>query len=131
TTAKIAMAYTFHTQTILSQANRLAALPYTTDPTTAAPGAVTAATATVAFAKYGGTLLPTAAIDEILETDITTFDALNPATGAFFPNPAQAVPTPIHVLIATPLPGTVTKMCGSAKCAPLMVFRHGLNRGRA
>jgi hypothetical protein len=134
---KVAMAYTFHTQTILDQANGLAALPYQRDAASAQPGAIGAETSPAAIVeKFGGTgIVQTDNIDEILETDIKTFNALDPATGAFIANPLTAPEETIHVLIATPLPANVTNLCGPnntpPKCAPLMVFRHGLGRGRA
>jgi hypothetical protein len=139
--SKIAMAYTFKTQTILSQANQLAALPY--NPAIPAALALPIATtfsvktAADAFIKYGAIpgagpgQFPSDNIDEILEVDIMTFNALDPASGAFLADPSKALPEQIHVLIATPKPLTVTKMCGPIKCAPMMVFRHGLGRGRA
>jgi hypothetical protein len=76
-------------------------------------------------------------IDEILEVDILTFDLLDPETGAFKPDPTQLSPVPIHVLIATPKPDNPKiPLCEGqlemlGRCAPLMVFRHGLTRGRA
>jgi hypothetical protein len=129
---KVAIAYTFHTQTILSQANHLAALPYSTPAATALPGPVTPAT----LAKFGAAALPNSHIDEILETDITTFNALDATTGAFLADPTKAVPETIHVLIATPkadnpkVPACKGGLQALGKCAPLMVFRHGLGRGR-
>jgi hypothetical protein len=137
--AHVAMAYTFHTQTILSTAVKLGALPYSTPAATAQTGAVTNETAAVAFAKYGvnPVAVPSNHIHEILEVDITTFNLLDDITGAFNPDPTMAAPETIHVMIATPLNPAVT-VCGGAlaalapaKCAPLMVFRHGLGGGRA
>lgn len=150
--SKVAMAYTFHTQTILSQAVRLAALPYSTPPATALPIAATFVPPTPTsvkdvFTKYGvvegagagvvpGVVPGTAVtdnIDQILEVDIITFNALDPLSGAFLTDPTKAVAERIHVLIATPK--TTANTCpapGNAlKCAPMMVFRHGLGRGRA
>jgi len=135
TRAKVAIAYTFHTQTILSQANQLAALPYSTPGATALPIAATLVSeaATEAFTKFGAPgALPSTHINEILEVDIPTFNALDPATGAFLADPTKAAPELIHVLIATPT--ATAQLCpGSTvlKCAPMMVFRHGLGRGRA
>jgi len=136
---KIAMAYTFHTQTILSQAVDLAALPYITDAATKLPIASTfsAGDPGPAFAKYGAPGLPLTNIDQILEVDITTFNALDVATGAFLAHPENAVPEQIHVLIATPkpdnanIPDCAGQLAPFGKCAPLMVFRHGFRRGRA
>lgn len=141
---KVAMAYTFRTQTILSQANQLAALPYVTPAQTALPIAPTlvARSPAEAFTRFGvdETRVPgeegTDNIDEIIEVDIVTFNALDPATGAFLANPANAAPEQIHVLIATPkasnpnVPACQGPLAAFGKCAPMMVFRHGLGRGR-
>jgi hypothetical protein len=141
--SKVAIAYTFRTQTILSQAVQLAALPYSKAAATALPVSVTALTPSEAFKKYGVVPRATPAdttpgavpldhIDEILEADIVTFDALDPATGAFLVNPAAAAPVQIHVLIATPrTDNTNLGDCGGTPCAPMMVFRHGFRGGRA
>lgn len=143
--AKVAMAYTFRTQTILSQAVRLAALPYTTPAVTALPIAASlqaAATPSAAFTKYGvlqttAAAVPSGNIGEILEVDINTFNALDPITGAFLADPTKAVAEKIHVLIATPKPANANippcagPLAAFGKCAPLMVFRHGLGGGRA
>jgi hypothetical protein len=141
--SKVAMAYTFHTQTILSQANQLAALPYANPTATADPGPVVARTPAEAFTKYGvdAAVVPGTGtadnIDEILEVDITTFNALDPATGAFLADPTEAAAETIHVLIATPkvtnakVPACTGALAPFGKCAPMMVFRHGLGRGRA
>jgi hypothetical protein len=136
---KVAMAYTFHTQTILSQAVDLAALPYVTPAATALPIASTfsAGDPGPAFAKFGAPGLPLTNIDQILEVDITTFNALDVITGAFLADPKNAVPEQIHVLIATPKPDNANipdckdQLAPLGKCAPLMVFRHGFRRGRA
>jgi hypothetical protein len=141
---KVVMAYTFRTQTILSQATQLAALPYVTPAATAAPIAATlvARAPDAAFTRFGvdKTRVPGELagdnIDEIIEVDILTFNALDPATGAFLANPANAALEPIHVLIATPktsnpnIPACQGPLAPFGKCAPLMVFRHGLGRGR-
>ena len=139
--SKVAIAYTFHTQTILSQAVQLAALPYTRPAATGLPVPNTFATATPGntFAKYGvdTTSVPSSNIDEILELDIATFNALDPASGAFFADPTKAVDETIHVLIATPkvtnpkVPACTGPLALFGKCAPMMVFRHGLGGGRA
>jgi hypothetical protein len=139
--SKVAMAYTFHTQTILSQAIQLAALPYTTPAATALPGPVPATGAATdpasVIAKYGATGGKSTNINEILETTITTFNALDPATGAFLADPTMAAPETIKVMIATPkatnanVPACTGGLAAFGKCAPLMVFHHGLGRGRA
>ncbi len=135
----VAMAYTFHTQTILTTAAQLGAFPYSTPAVTALPGPVTSSTPAAAFTKFGidasAGKVPSSNIDEILETTITTFDLLDPATGAFKPNPAGAAPVIIKVLIATPLAASAPACTGPlapfGKCSPMVVFRHGFGGGRA
>jgi hypothetical protein len=140
--AKVAMAYTFHTQTVLTDAVKLGAFPYSLPASTALPNrlpALAAGPAADAFTKFGVVpTVPSSNIDEIIEVDITTFNLLDPATGAFFADPKMAAVEPIHVLIATPkiASATVPPPCSGGlaafgRCAPMMVFRHGLGRGRA
>src|SRR5439155_22924633 len=49
----------------------------------------------------------------------------------------QAVPETIHVLVATPkatnaaVPDCPTALASFGKCAPMIIFHHGLGRGRA
>ena len=138
--SKIAMAYTFHTQTILSQAVQLAALPYTLPAATGLPmGTLTAETPAQAFAKYGvdATVVPSSNINEVLEATIATYNLLDPASGAFHADPAQGALEVIHVLITTPkvtnanVPPCTGALAPFGHCAPLMVFRHGLASGRA
>ena len=132
----VAMAYVFHTQTILSTAVQLGALPYTKPATTGGPtAAISNLTPAAAFTKYGvDPAVPSPNINEILETKITTFNLLDPATGAFVPSGTTADET-INVLIATPksanVPACAVPLAAFGKCAPVVVFRHGLGRGRA
>lgn len=131
--ANVAMAYTFHTQSVLTPAVQLAALPYLKG-VNGLPGSATPHTPTDEFAKFGVPAgVPNTDIGEFIETTITTFDALDPATGAFLPDPTRAPTATIPVLIATPLPANTPLCQGSTTlhCAPMMVFRHGLGRGRA
>jgi hypothetical protein len=142
-TGDIAMAYTFKTQSILGVATQLAALPYQMAATPATanmalPGPVSVSTPAAAFNAYGvAPVVPSANIDEVIETDIVTYNLLDPLTGAF--NPAQIAFEPIHVMITTPK-AAAAPLCAGAmapfgaqgvRCAPLMVFRHGLGGGRA
>jgi dienelactone hydrolase len=133
----LAMAYTFRTQTILSTAAQLGALPYAQDAATALPGPVTSYTPAAAFARYGvdPTAVPSGNLGEILETSVTTFNLLDPATGAFSATLAAAAET-VQVLVATPratnpnlaaCPGALSAL----RCAPVVVFRHGFGGGRA
>jgi len=139
----IAMAYTFKTQSILGVATQLAALPYQMAATPATanmalPGPISVSTPAAAFNAYGvAPVIPSSNIDEVIETDIVTYNLLDPLTGAF--NPAQVAFEPIHVMITTPR-AAAAPLCAGAmapfgaqgvRCAPLMVFRHGLGGGRA
>ncbi|HSR97873.1 MAG TPA: hypothetical protein VLM79_12520 [Kofleriaceae bacterium] len=137
----LVMAYTFRTQTILSQALGLSALPYSpaVQPQVPLPVAdsPTFFMAPIdAFHKWGvdTAVVPSSNIDEILEVDIETFNALDPITGAFMSDPTKALKEKIHVLIATPKVGpTPAVEClggGGPKCSPMVVFRHGLGSGR-
>lgn len=132
----LAMAYTFKTQSFLSIAVQLAALPYLLPAETGLPGPVTALSATEAFKKYGVDLnkVDSEDIGQVLETTLTTFNLLDLQTGAFNPDPTKAAPETIKVLIITPkATNAAVPTCSGAlaKCAPMVVFRHGLGRGRA
>jgi hypothetical protein len=135
----VAMAFTFHTQTILSTGAQLGALPYTQPAPTSVTGTVAALTATLAFQKYGvdPAVVPLGNINEILETTLTTFNLLDNLTGAFNPDPTKAAAERIQVMVATPKLATVTANCAlpaplnALKCSPVVVFRHGLGAGRA
>ena len=136
TESQLGLVYTFHTQTILSQAVQLGALPYTLPAATKQTGAITSYTPAAAFVRYGvPPTTPSLAINEVIETDITTYNLLDDLTGAFKPDPTMGKAETIHALIITPKAATVTKICGSGAtavpCAPLIIFRHGLLRGRA
>jgi hypothetical protein len=141
TKAGIAMAYTFKTQSILGLATQLAALPYQAAQANPAAGnTIIAAAGNVlaAFDTYGvSPAIPSGNIDQVIEAKIVTYNLLDPTTGAF--NPAGPQPEFIDVLIATPK-AAAAPLCSGAMaafggagihCAPLMVFRHGLGRGRA
>jgi hypothetical protein len=142
--SKVALAYTFHTQSIGVPAAQLAALPYIQDDATALPGPLPATIPTVdeVFTKYGAAAAtPRSNINEVLEFDITTFNLLDPTSGAFFPDPSKAAKETIHVLMATPKPAAATdctfqvldpnNTLVTRKCPPLVIFRHGLGAGRA
>jgi hypothetical protein len=135
--SNVVMAYTFKTQSFLSIADQLAALPYTTPAATGNTAAIVALTPDAAFAKYGvPTAVPHTNIGAVLETQITTFNLIDPTTGAFNPDPTKAASEPINVLIATPvgtntnIPACAGPLAAFGKCSPLLVFRHGLGRAR-
>ncbi len=142
----VVMAYTFHTQSILTTGTQLGALPYSivkAAPAKGKPGAVTPGTAAAAFSKYGvdASVVQNGNIGEVIETTITTFNLIDPTTGAFNASGTTADET-INVLIARPstsgAPYGQLQPCAGAMapfasllCSPLVVFRHGLGSGRA
>ncbi|MFT3693020.1 MAG: hypothetical protein QM831_07755 [Kofleriaceae bacterium] len=145
---QVAIAYTFKTQTILSQATGLAELPYLPGLVNAEPvntAVPTALTATQAFQKYGvDPSIPHSNIAAVYEVDIETPNALDDLTGAFVSDPTtlSKVET-IHALVAVPAIAKVLALPNAGACsvsalttaglhcAPMMMFRHGLGGGRA
>jgi hypothetical protein len=146
TKSAIAVAYTFRTQTITSPAVQLAAAPYDpaknqavnflSAPPTLAPVVLTPA---AAFTKYGVDAIAVAFsnISEVIEANLPTPNLLSTATGAFDPTlltPNANPPIdPIPALIVVPktVPNSCPPPAQALKCAPLVVFHHGLNGGRA
>jgi hypothetical protein len=132
----IAMAYTFKTQSFTLQAAQLGALPYQAaqaNPAGALPIGLSVSATNEIFVKYGvDPAIPASNIDEVLETDILTYNLLDPQTGAFNPDPSKAQAERIHVIVTTPktAPACTGGLAPFGKCAPLMVFRHGLGGGR-
>ena len=122
--ADVAMAYTFKTQSITEPALELAAIPYV-GGLPDAPVAVSSLTIAAAAAKYGlpaGLLDPS--VDHVAEATVVTYDLLDPATGAFHSDPTQGTPLSLSALIAVP------KTPAPAGGAPLVIFHHGITRGR-
>lgn len=140
----VVLGYTFHTQSMKATAVKLAELPYGT-PSTGTGSTVnplapprtycaTGCNGLIAdvFAKYGvetgASAAPTTGIGTIIEASIVTFNALDPATGAFIDltNPAnKPAAEPITALISLPA-CTLTPPC----TVPLVVFRHGFGSSR-
>ena len=151
TKSEIAVAYTFRTQSITTPALQLAAAPY--DPKTNAgvnfvgPINVLSAGTQVdpqkdAFAKYGidSTIITPDNIFEVIEASLPTANLLSPTTGAFDPTLLAPGANPpidvIRALIVVPkvtasLPPPCPAPNAQFRCAPLVVFHHGLNGGRA
>ena len=77
-------------------------------------------------AKWGvpPELLSPAAISTFVETNVVTFDKLDPATGAFNPIPAAGASVPLPTIVAIPASPPPTGGW------PLVVFHHGLTRSR-
>jgi hypothetical protein len=108
------------------------------------PGAIPAAnklTPAAAFNKYGieqsgtPTTVPSSNIQEVLEVAIPTVNLLSPTTGAFGSPPVQDTVT---ALVSVPKSASVTAVCpvgyglpGGTKCAPLVIFHHGLGGTKA
>ncbi len=142
---EVVAAWTFRTQTFVQQALGLGALPYQRDDQgddvfPAVPASLGGAprlellTAAEAFHRYGldpGTV-PSGAIDAVLETELITYDLLDPATGAFVPDPAMGHPEAIGATVVLPHATAVPACAGDegTRCAPLLVFRHGINAAR-
>jgi dienelactone hydrolase len=139
---QVVMAYTLSTQSVSDVSASLTGLPYSAEG-----AARTAIFTTSQVADFDPTTfgLPAGAFPAVARfhtADIGTLDVLDAATGALNP----AVPTwgpaelsanrkEIPALIAVPRPENVLLPCGAEpplsllKCAPLVVFHHGLNGG--
>ena len=154
----VAMAYTFHTQSITGTAAQLAALPYLTPSSgansTIQPASVVvhcngstnsnpacdAANVATTFSAYG-IPAPRSNVGYLIEAVIPTFNKLRcnagdttcKDTGAFSGPAVQPVVEPIRALIALPAPpyGSCTPAAGAPCTLPLLIFRHGLAGGRA
>ncbi len=130
----IAMIYMFRTQTITEPALELAAAPYAQTPTSPPqdvfppapiPAATVALTPAQAAAKYGVPTAVVAGVGHFVDTEIVTFDKLDPGTGAFYPATTAGTAVPIPALLA--FPSTSAPATGY----PLVVFHHGFTGGRA
>lgn len=155
----VAMAYTFHTQSITAVATQLGALPYTTPLSTLAPvpnttqlycsnatnsNPLCSGTTTVAdaFSAYG-IPAPKSHVGYVIDTQIVTFnkllcnanDSTCTDTGAFSGPAVLPVIEPIKALIVLPPPPYGAGNCvpgqGAPCTIPLVIFRHGLGGGRA
>jgi hypothetical protein len=134
TKADVVTAYTFKTQSVTTGAAGVLAFAAGAAPTSAAfytPAQIGAAYGVNALAAFPGT-----SVAEFAEVQFNTMNLLisgNPQTqGAF--DLAGPTPEPITALVALPDPALVTGACPggftAAKCAPLVVFRHGIPRGK-
>src|SRR5207253_11431754 len=96
----------------------------------------------VALGKYG--VEPTVVgafsnVLEVIEATLPTPNLLSTASGAFDPSLLAPDANPpidnIPALIVVPDPAKIQNSCpppaGALKCAPLVVFHHGLTGGRA
>jgi len=137
TTADVAMAYTFKTQSVTGVSLQLSALPYSVEQGAgAAVFAPIAATVLDTLATFG--VPKGAAIDSFYSVTTPTLDAINPATGALRPDLATLTPAqlaslvkPLAALVAVPLAANVPTCAflPTLKCAKVVVFEHGLGGG--
>ncbi|WP_242344900.1 alpha/beta hydrolase [Anaeromyxobacter terrae] len=137
---KVVMAYTLSTQSVSDVSASLTALPYGAEAAASAAIFTTSSVADFDPATFG---LPSAAFPDVAKfhtANIGTLDVLDATTGALNPAVASwgaaeigANRKDIPALIAVPKPASVASPCGATpplsllKCAPLVVFHHGLN----
>ncbi|WP_242392683.1 Ig-like domain-containing protein [Anaeromyxobacter oryzisoli] len=128
----VVMAYTVQTQTVTDASVKLSAFPY--DPNgdgNPADSAFFTTTNAAAFDPTAALGLPASFFPDVsfLTATLTTFDAIDPATGAFGVDASGnlvGTPTGIPVLVALP-----SGCAASAPCsAPLVVWHHALNGSR-
>ena len=136
TKADVALAYTFKTQTVPNVSLQLAALPYSVEKGAAA--AVFSPTAATAFTPPAG--VPTTGVAGFYNVKFKSVDAIDKTTGALNPALSTTISTPaglasvlvdLNAYVAVPNPANVPNACpgtgGAVKCAPLVIFGHGLN----
>lgn len=120
----VVLGYTFRTQTVTDVAVQVAAVPYAT-PAAFAPGAPTEITG-----APGLPALP--AGSSVFTVPLTTLNAIDPATGAFRPDPTQwklstandpANPL-VNAFLVAPPAGTGTPT--APRAVPVVLFGHGL-----
>jgi dienelactone hydrolase len=129
--SNVVLGYTFRTQSISSTSLQLAAAPY--QPALApamVPGTPTDVT---------GVMFPTAvppSVSKVFSVPVTTIDPIDKTTGALNPNTAAWAPTQLGAYVVVPTSSnTSIAACpapaSALKCAPLVVFHHGLggNKG--
>jgi len=131
--ADVVSAWTFKTQTVTAGAASVVAFAAPSQPTAASfftPAQVGAAYGVDPAAAFPGT-----AVAEFAEVTFPTVNLLlsGNTQGAF--DPASPTPEPIVALVALPDPALVAGTCPAAfapltRCAPLVVFRHGLPRAK-
>ena len=128
----VKFAYTFRTQSVTGTSVQLSAAPYANQ--SASVGLAPQTSAPFDPATVG---LPMAGFPDVqgfLSATLVTLDAIDPATGALQPDSTKWKPTPIPALIAVPkVTAAGLAACpapaSALKCAPLVVFQHGLNGG--
>jgi hypothetical protein len=78
-------------------------------------------------------LLPAAAVAELVEAQVPIADLLDPGLeGAFDPaRPTSKRVTALIAVPASPATGSCPPGHAASRCAPLVVFHHGITRGKA
>lgn len=142
--SQVAMAYTFRTQSITSTSVGLTAAPYSAE--SGAGTAIFAPIAAAPFDTFANVGIPAASFPDVAEfvaAMVPTFATWDKATGALAPPASSGLPWPVadgspgnellNVLVAVPLATNPNiPLCPGSlvlKCAPLVVFHHGLNGG--
>ncbi len=142
---QVVMAYTMSTQSVSDVSTGFSALPYSAE---AAAGQAVFTVSSVADLDPKGAPynLPAdrfTSVARFVSANVATLDVLDATTGALNPAVASwgaaefaANRKEIPALIAVPRPENVAAPCGATpplsalKCAPLVVFHHGINGGR-
>lgn len=128
----IAMAYTFRTQGITQPLLQLAAAPYQ-NPSAFVPGQPVPYPES-AFPS-GMTMAALPAVEEVLSVPVPTLDAIDASTGAMNPDPTKWKPMLLNTLVFVPHAAAVPASCPGAasglRCAPLVVFQHGIGRTKS
>jgi hypothetical protein len=124
---RIALGYTFRTQTITDVALQLAAAPYQ-DAAMFVPGTFTPLTA-------ANIPVPLPAAQEVLSVAIPTLDPIDVQTGALDPDTRNWKPESLTALVIVPQAASVANSCpapaSALACAPLVLFQHGLGRSKS
>ena len=130
TKADVAFAYTFKTQTVPNVSLQLAALPYSMEKTAAAA----IFTPTIATEFTPPASVPTTGVAKFYKVTFKSVDAIDKTTGALDPalaTKAATLLTNLNAYVTVPNPANVPNACpgtgGAVKCAPLVIFGHGLN----
>jgi hypothetical protein len=141
TKADVAAAYTFKTQSITEASLDLVAVPMFGAGQAAIQGTPRFVTTNTIATEYGFDPAylpsgPSGPIAEMAEVQLnTTSLLLDSQNGGAF-DPAHPVPEVVTALVVIPNPALVTGACPAtggftaARCAPLVVFHHGVTRAR-
>jgi pimeloyl-ACP methyl ester carboxylesterase len=133
--ADVVAAYTFKTQTVTPTSLGLAAAPYASLGAVA-PSNVTAFTPAQFETATGFPAALFPAGSSVLTAKVTTIDPMDtdPSKGTINPNPAAWTTKQLDAIVVAPAAAAVAASCpapaDALKCAPLVVFHHGLGGSR-